>query len=52
MKDNKPPKYQIQEKTPENEEAIIDKTLLKKIVIERRKLEDEKKDWEEVVKKI
>ncbi|MHA1255623.1 MAG: hypothetical protein ACTSPS_08505, partial [Promethearchaeota archaeon] len=52
MKEKKLPKYQIQEKTPEIEEATIDKTLLKKIVFERRKLEEEKKDWEGIVKKI
>ena len=53
MKNNKLPKYQIQEKTPEKEEVLTaDKALLKKIKFERQKLEEERREWENIVSKI
>ena len=52
--DDKPiPKYEIREKTPEEElETIPEKKLLKKIKKERIKLYKEKSEWEKVINQI
>ena len=53
MKEKIPPKYQIQDKTPEKEEILTaDKALLKKIKFERQKLDEERREWEIIVNKI
>ena len=53
MKDNKIPKYQIRDKTPEEElEMIPDAKLLKQIKEERIKLKKEKIEWEKLIEKI
>ena len=53
MKDKPIPKYQIREKTPEEQlEKIPDAKLLKKIKEERIKLNREKTEWERVINKI
>jgi hypothetical protein len=52
MKDKSIPKYQIREKTPEEQlEPIPNAKLLKKIKEERIKLNREKDDWERVISK-
>ncbi|MFX0077564.1 MAG: hypothetical protein ACFE96_19130, partial [Candidatus Hermodarchaeota archaeon] len=53
MKDKPIPKYQIREKTPEEEsDASPSAKLLKKIKEERIKLNREKNEWERVINKI
>ncbi len=52
MKDKPIPKYQIREKTPEEQlDTIPSAKLLKKIKEERIKLNREKDDWERVISK-
>ncbi|KKK72851.1 hypothetical protein LCGC14_2899750 [marine sediment metagenome] len=53
MNDDTPPKYQIHEKTPNEElDQVPNKKLLKKIKAERAKLEREKTEWAKVVNSI
>ena len=53
MNDKPIPKYQIREKTPEEQlDVIPDAKLLKKIREETAKLNKEKNEWEQVIKKI
>ncbi|GAG62270.1 unnamed protein product [marine sediment metagenome] len=53
MNDKPIPKYQIREKTPEEQlDEISDAKLLKKIKEERIKLNKEKIEWENVINKV
>ncbi|MEJ2296741.1 MAG: hypothetical protein P8Y23_18500, partial [Candidatus Lokiarchaeota archaeon] len=53
MDDKSIPKYQIREKTPQNEiDTISNQKLLKKIKDEQTKLIKERIEWEKVLKKV
>jgi DNA replicative helicase MCM subunit Mcm2 (Cdc46/Mcm family) len=53
MREKKPSKYTIREKTPlEDQDARPSKKLLKKLKKERKKLKKERKKWEKVIKRI
>ena len=53
MKDKPIPKYEIREKTPEEQlDSIPNAKLLKKIKEERIKLNREKTEWERILNKI
>ncbi len=53
MKDKPIPKFQIREKTPEEQlDTIPSAKLLKKIKEERIKLNREKNEWERVISKV